>query len=100
MADETVVPIDDNAVKHYRREGSLLNGVQLKRRRIMYCESYQTYQFRTLGGSNTFIGIFIQESRMRENFMYGLTRGARETGYDNHCALVLLYNVKCRFMSN
>lgn len=25
MADETVVPIDDNAVKHYRRKGSLMN---------------------------------------------------------------------------
>ena len=75
MADETVVPFDDNATKRYRRKGSLLNEVQLKSRRTMYCESYQTYQFRTLRGSNTLTGIFIRESRMRENLTYGLTRG-------------------------
>ena len=42
----------------------------------MYCESYQTYDFRNFGGSSTLTKVyFIQESRMRENLTYGLTRG-------------------------
>jgi len=82
----------------------------------MYCESYQTYQFRNLGGSCTLTKVyFIQESRVRENLTYGLTRvqekhvddtlerGTRPKGEKRsgltmsaqRCALVLLYS-KCK----
>ncbi|MGA7721618.1 MAG: hypothetical protein WCA84_10615 [Ignavibacteriaceae bacterium] len=53
---------------------SLLNEVQFKRRRIIYSESFQTYEFTVLGESSTILGIFIQESRMRENLSFGLTK--------------------------
>jgi len=93
VADETVVPIDDNAVKHYRREGSLLNEAQLKRRRSMYCESYQTYQFKILGGNNILVR-YIHSGKPYEGKPHvRFDEGARETGYNSHCALVLLYSI-------
>jgi hypothetical protein len=92
VADETVVPIDDNAAKRYRRKGSLLNEAQLKRRRIMYCESYQTYEFRILGGSSI-LERYIHSGKPYEGKPHvRFDEGARETGYNSHCALVLLYN--------
>ncbi len=38
MADETVVPFDDNATKRFRRKGSLLNEMRPKKQRNMYCK--------------------------------------------------------------
>jgi len=50
----------------------------------MYCESYQTYNFRKLGVSNPIVGISAQESRMRENLTYGLMRGqGKHVGNNN-----------------
>ena len=41
--------------------------------------SKRVYLFRMFGESRpTYGGVKVQESRMRENFMYGLTRGQRK----------------------
>ena len=63
---------------------SLLNEVQFKRRRIIYSESFQTYEFTVLGESQYHIRYIHSGKPYEGKPLVRFDEGSRETGHNSN----------------